>query len=64
MGEGRGMCRVWWEYLRERPRRRWEDYIQGDHQQKGCKVWDWIELAKNRLIWWAFVNAIMNSRVP
>ena len=45
-----------------RPRRRWEDNI--NLQEVGCGAMDWIELAQDRHIWRALVNAIMNFRVP
>jgi hypothetical protein len=48
----------------ERPRRRWEENIKMDHQEFGCGVSDWIELAQDRDRWWAFMNAGMNLRVP
>ena len=47
-----------------RPRRRWEDYIKMDLQEVGCGGIDWIELAVDRNKWRAFVNAVMNLRVP
>jgi hypothetical protein len=47
-----------------RPRRRWEDNIKTDIQEVGCEVMDWIELAQDRDMWWALVNAVMNLRVP
>jgi hypothetical protein len=47
-----------------RPRRRWEDNIKMDLQEVGCGGVDWIELAQNRDIWRALVNAVMNLRVP
>jgi hypothetical protein len=40
-----------------RPRRRWADNIGWDGM-------DWIDLAKNRDQWRAFVNTVMNLRVP
>jgi hypothetical protein len=46
-----------------RPRRRWEDNIKMDLQEVGWGM-DWIELAQDRDRWWAFVNAVMNLRVP
>jgi hypothetical protein len=47
-----------------RPRSRWEDNIEADLQEVGCGDMDWIELAKNRDMWRALVNAVMNLRVP
>ena len=47
-----------------RRRRRWEGNIKMDIQEVGCEVVDWIDLAQDKDMWWALVNAVMNFRVP
>jgi hypothetical protein len=47
-----------------RPRRRWEDNIKMDLREIGIDVANWIRLAQNRVQWRAFVNAVMNLRIP
>ena len=69
IGEGRGVYRgLVGKPERKRPlgrpRRRWEDNIKMDVQEVGCGGIDWIELAQDRDRWWAFVNEVMNLRVP
>ena len=46
-----------------RPRRRWEDNIKMGLRKVGGDG-DWMELAQDRDRWWAFVNTVMNLRVP
>jgi len=71
MGERRGVYRVLvgkpdGKRTLGRPRRRWEDNIKMGFQEVGCGGggMDWIDLAQDRKRLWAFVNAVMNLRVP
>jgi hypothetical protein len=69
MGEGRGAYRVLVgrpEGKRPlgKPRRRWEDNIKMDLGEIGIDGANRIQLAQNRVQWWAFVNTVMNLRVP
>jgi hypothetical protein len=69
MGEGRGVYRVLvgkpeGKRPMGRPRRTWEDNTKMDLEEVGCGVMDWIGLAQDRDTWRAFVNAVMNLRVP
>jgi hypothetical protein len=68
-GKGRGAYRV----LVGRPeckrplgrsRRRWEDNIKMDLGEIGIDEANWIRLALERVQWRAFVNTVMNLRVP
>jgi predicted small integral membrane protein len=69
LGEGRGVYRVIvGKPESKRPmgrlRCRRDDNIKMDLQEAGYGGMDWIELAQNRNMWWAVVNAVMNLRVP
>jgi hypothetical protein len=69
MWEGRGVYRVLVgrpEGKRPlgRPRRRWEDNIKMDLRKTGIDGVSWIQLAQDRVQWWACVNTVMNLRVP
>jgi hypothetical protein len=68
-GERRGVYRV----LLGRPegkrplgrhRRRWENNIKMDLREIGINGANWIRLAQDRVQWRAFVNTVMNLRVP
>jgi hypothetical protein len=48
----------------ERRRRMWEDNIKLDLRERGIDGTNWIRLAQDRIKWWAFVNTVMNLRVP
>jgi hypothetical protein len=54
----------WWESQTKRPRRRWVDNIKMDLRDVGWDGRDWIDLAQDRDRWRAYVNAVMNLRVP
>jgi len=47
-----------------RPRLRWEDNIKADLQKVGREGMDWIDLVQERDRWRAFLNAVLNLRVP
>jgi hypothetical protein len=47
-----------------RPRHRWEDNIKMDLGGIGIDGANWIRLAQDRVQWRAFVNTVMNLRVP
>jgi hypothetical protein len=69
MGKGKGVYRVLVgtpEGKRPlgRPRRRWEDNIKLDLREIGINGTNWIRLTQDRVQWRAFVNTVMNLRVP
>jgi hypothetical protein len=69
MGEGRGVCRLLVVELEGdrplgRPRSRWEDNINMDLWEIGIDGANWLQLAQDRVLWRAFVNTVMNLRVP
>jgi hypothetical protein len=69
MGEGRGVYRVLVgrpEGKRPlgRPRHRWEDNIKMDLREIGNYGPNWIQLAQDRVQWWAFVNTVMKLQSP
>jgi hypothetical protein len=47
-----------------RPRRRWVDKIKMDLREIGWDGIYWIDLVEDRDQWRAFVNTVMNTRVP
>jgi hypothetical protein len=69
MGEGRGVYRVLVGSPKRkrplgRPGRRWEDNIKMDLREIGINGADWIRFSQDRVQWLAFVNTVMNLRVP
>jgi hypothetical protein len=69
-GEGRGVTGFWVLVVRPegkrplRPGSRWEDNIKIDLGVIGVDVANWIQLAQDRFQWRAFVNTVLNLRVP
>jgi hypothetical protein len=47
-----------------RSRRRWVDNVKIDLREMGSGGMDWIDLAQYRDLWRAFVNTVMNLRLP
>jgi hypothetical protein len=47
-----------------KPRRRWVDNIKLDIREAGIDGVNWIQLAQDRVRWRAFVNTVMNLRIP
>jgi hypothetical protein len=47
-----------------RPRRMREDKIKLDLREIGIDRANWIQLAQDRVQWRAFVNTVINLRVP
>jgi hypothetical protein len=69
MGEGRSVYRVLvgrpeGKRPLERPRCKWEDNIKLDLREIGIDGTNWIRLAQDMGRWRAFVNTVMNVRVP
>jgi hypothetical protein len=69
MGEGRGAYKVLVGRPKGkrplgRPRHRWEDNIRMDLRETRINGVNWIQLAQDRVQWWAFVNMVMNLQVP
>jgi hypothetical protein len=69
MGGGRGVYRVLVGRPKGkrplgRPRRRWEDSIKLDLRERGIDGANWIRLSQDRVRWRAFVNTVLNLRVP
>ena len=47
-----------------RPRRRWENNIRMDLEEKGINAGNWVDSPQDKDYWRALVNAALNLRVP
>ena len=47
-----------------RPRRRWEEIIRMDLEEKGINAGNWVDSAQDRHYWRALVNEALNLWVP
>jgi hypothetical protein len=68
-GEGRSVYRVLVgrpedKRLLGRSRRRWENNIKMDLREIGIDGANWIQMAQDRVQWRAFLNTVMNLRIP
>jgi hypothetical protein len=66
-GRGEVFTGFWLGSLKVRDRlgrRRWEDNIKMDLRKIGIHGANWIQLVQDRVQWRAFVNTVMNLRVP
>jgi hypothetical protein len=68
-GEGRGVFKILvgmpeGKRPLERPRRRWEDNNEMGLREIEIDGANWIWLAQDRVQWRAFVNTVMNLRLP
>jgi hypothetical protein len=45
-----------------RPRHRREDNVKMDLMEIGIDGANWIQLAQDRVQWWAFVDMVMNHK--
>jgi hypothetical protein len=69
MGKRRGAYRVFvGKHEGKRPLgipiRTWKDDIKMDFQEVKCGEAYWIDLAQDRDRWRAFVNSVLNLRIP
>jgi hypothetical protein len=69
MREGRGVYRVLVGRPKgkrplERPKHRCEDSIKMDLRETRIDGANWIQLAQDKVQWWAFVSMVMNLWVP